>query len=352
VDTTFVADTTTAVITTITLNDDVTDKNANGTDYFTFTALVKDANGNVVPDAMVNWSQDKGNVVVFQTQSSTTDVNGKATAVLTSTNTEALLVQVSGALDNGPTVNADKKVNFVKPTMTLHGKTTNAVTDGIVAGAEIGFYLSSSDTSPAYSVTSDASGNYSISLPQAVYTVKVTAQGFTTLETTLNVSTVTDLEKNFVLSPNLDGKSARIVLTWGDSPKDLDSHLKVPKIGDPGSSIEVNYQTKSPSGADATLDVDKTTGYGPETITVNTMHPGVYCYVVNRYSPSPTSYSGAEVKLYLSDGTVKNFKVEDATGATTDMVNWTVFTIDTTTGENNVTTINKLATGSRGACGA
>ena len=104
VDTTFVADITTATVTTVTLDDSVTDKIANGTDFFTYTAIVKDAHGNLVPNATVNWSQDKGNTVTLQAASSATDVNGKATMVLTSTSAEALLVQVSASLTNGTPV--------------------------------------------------------------------------------------------------------------------------------------------------------------------------------------------------------------------------------------------------------
>ena len=181
--------------------------------------------------------------------------------------------------------------------------------------------------------------------------MKASATGFITLDSTLDIQTVTDQQKDFVLSPNLDGKAARIVLTWNDKPADLDSYLWVPKVGNPTSLIKVNYGSKSPAGADATLDVDARNGYGPETITVDSMHPGVYCYVVNRFSASPVAYGGAKVKLYLSDGTSQEFKIEDATGATDNMLNWTVFKIDTTSGQTDINVVNTLASsGNNGDC--
>ncbi|MBA4382487.1 MAG: hypothetical protein C0406_07975, partial [Sideroxydans sp.] len=63
---------------------------------------------------------------------------------------------------------------------------------------------------------------------------------------------------------NLDGM--RIVLNWGELPSDLDSHLIFPS-----NHIYFNSKTGSTS-SDAKLDVDDTTSYGPETITIEKKH--------------------------------------------------------------------------------
>ncbi|TBL77215.1 hypothetical protein EYY94_07025, partial [Obesumbacterium proteus] len=351
VNATFVADLTTAAVTTVTLDDSMTDKIANGTDFFTYTAIVKDAHGNLASNATVNWSQDKGNAVTLQAATSVTDINGSAKMVLTSTTTEALSVQVSASIANGTAVKADKNVNFKQQLVKLHGVTKNAINNAMIPNTKIELSLTENNANPEYSVTSGTDGKYEISIPQGVYYVKASATGFITLDSTLDIQTVTDQQKDFVLSPNLDGKAARIVLTWNDKPADLDSYLWVPTVGNPSSLIKVYYSAKSPSGADATLDVDARNGYGPETITVNSMHPGVYCYVVNRFSTTPAAYGGGKVSLYLSDGSSQEFKIEDATGSTTDMANWTVFKIDTTSGQTNVSVVNKVAASSdKGAC--
>jgi adhesin/invasin len=221
----------------------------------------------------------------------------------------------------------------------------------MIPNTKIELSLSENNANPEYSVTSGTDGKYEISIPQGVYYVKASATGFITLDSTLDIQTVTDQQKDFVLSPNLDGKAARIVLTWNDKPADLDSYLWVPSLGNPSNLIKVFYNAKSPSGANATLDVDAKNGYGPETITVDSMHPGVYCYVVNRFSTTPVAYGGAKVKLYLSDGSSQEFKIEDATGTTDNMLNWTVFKIDTTSGQTDVRVINTLASsGNKGDC--
>ncbi|MCE9884395.1 Ig-like domain-containing protein [Obesumbacterium proteus] len=349
VNTTFIADATTANVSTVTLNDAVIEKIANATDNFTFTALVKDVHGNVVPNTVVTWSQNKGAAVTLPA-TSTTDANGKATIILTSTKTETLQIQVMAAVGSGTKVNADKKVSFRKQLVNVHGVTKNAINNAMIPNAKIEISLTPNNSNPEFTVTSGSDGKYAISIPQGSYYLKVTANGFSPYETTLDIQAVTDQQKDFVLSPYLDGKAARIVLTWAESPSDLDSHLWVPKVGNPSSFYEVYYRDRTPSGADANLDVDQTSGFGPETTTVTTMHPGVYCYVVDRYSGSPKTYTGAKVKLYLSDGSTKEFKIEDATGSTSNMKNWTVFKIDTTAGQTDVKTINTLSTNTEGEC--
>ncbi len=340
VDTTFAADITTAAVSTVTLNDSKTDKIANGSDSFTYTAIVKDAHGNLVSNATVNWSQDKGNAVTLQVASSVTDVNGKATMVLTSTTTEALLVQVSASLTNGTVVNADKQVNFKQQLVEVHGATRNAVNGAIIPNVKIDFSLSENNANAEYSVTSGTDGKYKISIPQGVYQAKASATGFITLDSTLDIQTVTDLQHDFVLSPDLDGKAARIVLTWNKTPGDLDAILFVPSVDNPSKLIKVYYNAKSPSGADAKLDKDDQNGYGPETITIDSMHSGVYCYVVNN---TFEGNSGAKVKLYLSDGTSQEFDAQDSTMDGWD--NWTVFKIDTTSGQAKISTVNTFSNG-------
>lgn len=333
----FVADITTAAVNTVTLNDSTTNKIANGTDSFTYTAIVKDAHGNLVSNATVNWSEDQGNAVTLQAASSVTDANGKATMVLTSTTTETLSVQVSASLTNGTAVNADKKVNFNQLIVEVHGVTKDATNNAIIPNAQI----SVSNTSGGGTMIgdSDTEGKYDMALPVGTYNVKVSATGFTTLNTTLDIPAVTDLQHDFNLSPDLAGNAARIVLTWNAQPSDLNAMLWVPSIGDPSNKIPVSYMNQSPSGADAALDVDATHGYGPETITIKSMHSGVYCYFVSKVAGAVDS--GAKVNLYLSDGTSQEFKVNDEHG-TNSWSTWTVFKIDTTSGQVKVQDVNKL----------
>ncbi|HHX3467326.1 TPA: Ig-like domain-containing protein [Enterobacter asburiae] len=106
VDSHFVADSTTAAISSA--GDITVDKTtviANGSDAATFSAIVKDANGNPVPNVAVTWGSDKG---VLSGTSSTTGANGVATITLKHTVAESAQVTVqvgtSGAV-NAPAVN-------------------------------------------------------------------------------------------------------------------------------------------------------------------------------------------------------------------------------------------------------
>ena len=123
----------------------------------------------------------------------------------------------------------------------------------------------------------------------------------------------------------------RIVLSWGAWPEDLDSHLFTPydsSLGDEGYHIFYSNQTDA---AGDNLDVDDTTSYGPETITIPVVKDGLYKYYVVDYSNcshgSPTSFdmsnSGAVVNVYTSSGLVATFHVPTGQSG----VIWEVFEI-------------------------
>ncbi len=124
----------------------------------------------------------------------------------------------------------------------------------------------------------------------------------------------------YAISPvmeNLDG--LRVVLTWGQSPSDLDSHMIFP-----GNNIYFNSKT----GTDAELDVDDTDSYGPETITLQKKHYGEsYVYAVHDFSnrtdtgSSALSESQAKVFVYMGQSLVRTYYVP--TNRTGNL--WTVF---------------------------
>ena len=129
----------------------------------------------------------------------------------------------------------------------------------------------------------------------------------------------------YALSPvmtNLDG--LRVVLTWGKTPKDLDSHLSYP-------GNHIFFEDKV--AADANLDVDDTTSYGPETITIERKHQGErYVYAVHDYTngvnnkknSDAMSFSHARVQVYVGQTLIRTYNVKPETTATS----WIVFGID------------------------
>ncbi|MBR2795722.1 InlB B-repeat-containing protein [Candidatus Saccharibacteria bacterium] len=79
-----------------------------------------------------------------------------------------------------------------------------------------------------------------------------------------------------------------VVLTWGFTPNDLDSHVEGQKSN--GTTFHAYYSNKVGSDIDgstiASLDNDITKGLGPETFTINTLGGKNYYYYVHNYSGS------------------------------------------------------------------
>lgn len=127
----------------------------------------------------------------------------------------------------------------------------------------------------------------------------------------------------YAISPvmtNLDGM--RVVLSWGEKPFDLDSHLIFP-------SGHIYFDSKE--GTDANLDVDDTDSYGPETVTISKKHFGEsYIYAVQDYSnkglPNSNylSASKARVFVYLGSSLVRSYSVPAGKRGNI----WTVFKLN------------------------
>ncbi len=94
-------------------------------------------------------------------------------------------------------------------------------------------------------------------------------------------------------------------LTWGENPRDLDSHLWTP------SGAHIAYYNKVEDGA--ALDYDDVTSYGPEHISINTMHDGDYYYAVHWYSGTGTwGTSGATVVMTIDGAGSQTLRVPNA----------------------------------------
>lgn len=102
------------------------------------------------------------------------------------------------------------------------------------------------------------------------------------------------------------------------------------------SRFHVYYSDKTTSDNVAKLDVDDTTSYGPETITISpptgatTLRPGVYRYTVHHYAGSGNiATSNASVRLILGSGQERIFTPPTPTTDLTGAGNiWTVFELN------------------------
>jgi hypothetical protein len=146
----------------------------------------------------------------------------------------------------------------------------------------------------------------------------------------------------------------RIVLTWGEDPRDLDSHLTGPTAAGGESRFHVYYANRSPAGEVAELDLDDVTSFGPETITISPssgsslLRPGIYRYSVHHYSGSGTIYSsGTNVNLIMGTGMVRSYSPPSTCQWQGSSDVWTVFelTVDAS-GNATVLPINECYTSS------
>lgn len=112
---TLTADTSTARIASGDLTVSKTSVIANNTDLATYTALVKDANGNIIPNHQVNWSVNLGGSSLSGA-SSQTDAVGKATITLTGMREGS--ATVTARLANGANV-AARAVTFTVPVIAF-----------------------------------------------------------------------------------------------------------------------------------------------------------------------------------------------------------------------------------------
>jgi len=194
------------------------------------------------------------------------------------------------------------------------------------------------------STTTSSSGAYTInSIPAGNYTVEATNPNYnTSYFTVLCLGGQTIANQDATMSPKLNTGETRIVLTWGATPSDLDSHFTGPLADGTRFHMYFWYTGSSSPWPDIVmLDLDDVTSYGPETTTLFQQISGTYRFSVHDYSDrsSSNSYalsnSGAQVRVYQNSGLVATFNVPPNTGGTL----WTVFEMSETT----ITSINQMS---------
>lgn len=209
-----------------------------------------------------------------------------------------------------------------------NGTITNSITGVAVDGVTVNVRLNwnNREGEILYTTQTNNAGYYDISYTMGLYTIEYYKSGYITGYKNIIVSPIDFEAQDAVISPVTSDSAYRIVLTWGENPRDLDSHM----VGtlSSGESFHVYYGYKSQMDGDTevcNLDIDDTTSYGPETITLNATTKQPYYYYVYRYAGSGTvAASEAQVKVYRGSELVQTFYVP------TDLGNgdyWNVFAI-------------------------
>lgn len=217
--------------------------------------------------------------------------------------------------------------------VTVIDATTGEVIEDVTVNARSG--SGSEEGDAVTSAVSDANGEINLQVPPDTYTLEYMKEGYVTEyeEVTVRSQTRENLGTK-VLSPNLGEGEWRIVLEWGNSPADLDSHL----VSD---AYHISYYSPV-AGQMASLDVDDTDGQGPETITITNLDvSGHYEYYVHDFSNSGNANSnalassGATVKVYMPNGEIREYSVPGGNGTI-----WSVFTID----NGRINDVNQIQT--------
>ena len=223
---------------------------------------------------------------------------------------------------------------------SISGRIIDATTSQSITGSgtvELRAGMNAITGTALQTVQSSEGGNYVFSNVSAgTYTVLVRAVGYANASKTgIAVGAQNTSNQNVFVSPVGAAGTVRIVLTWRAEPRDLDSYLTGP-IASGTSRFTVYYGSQGNCSASpfACLDQDVTGGFGPETMTITNVLPGIYRFTVNKYSGNgPLDQSGARVDVYIDGLFRQSFSVPAGSGR-----NWTVFELN----GNQLTAINTI----------
>ncbi len=195
----------------------------------------------------------------------------------------------------------------------VSGTVRDASTGNVLSGAVVAV------AGTSLSATSDSGGDFSIAcVPAGTQTLATSATGYTSRTDSVEVVAGSTVTASIALVPLSSGGDITVVLTWGDSPSDLDSHLSGPDGS--GGRFHLAYYDMNPV-SHASLDVDDTTSYGPETVTITISSvdgafvAGDYHFWIHNYSQSPEfDVSGATVTVSQSGAQLAQYSVAGASG--------------------------------------
>lgn len=221
-------------------------------------------------------------------------------------------------------------------TMALDVNVSNAINGQALSGATVTVLGQAVNTnSNGSAVMTNIPANQDV-------VVSVSADNYVTQTMNVSLACAQTQSQGIALLPSGDMGAAegdiRVILTWGQNPEDLDSHMTGPKTDGSADRFHVYYgpdNNCSSAPCDpsipAWLDIDDVDSYGPETTTINKINgsftPGIYRYYVHHYSGSANiPASGAVVQIYKGNQIVRSFSAPTTNDSNVgDNYVWSVF---------------------------
>jgi len=200
-----------------------------------------------------------------------------------------------------------------------HATEKNATVDGVLVE------ISATDVSFRKVVQSGAKGlEFPLrEVPEGRLRLTCCAKGFEEVQFDVFHISEADVEKQpcrLVMSPELSVGSLRVVLMWGDKPKDLDLHCI------DSEQNHVSFRQKESQTKHIQLDLDDTDGHGPETITVQSRTNQAYSFFVHNYTHEVDfAQSAARLILYVADVPAREFALPKNGDA--NLRHWKVCTV-------------------------
>jgi hypothetical protein len=248
----------------------------------------------------------------------------------------------------------DSSSNIDASGYIFNGRTNDKITEATVNIRE--GYNNKSGTILSTQTTSNQGEFTFSSLPKGSYTIEILKDGFypsysnkvfLTSSSALNLSILAD-NRSTILDRDA---FATIVLTWGSSPSDLDSHLYIAETSDNGTRDEVYYSDKiagsypsdnnnpcATSGVIASLDLDDTSGNGPETTSICQRYSHPIHFYVRNYSGSSHANVSAEAKVIVRKFDGSTYEIVPPSTNPNNYNYWKVFDVDSS---GNIIPVNE-----------
>jgi len=198
----------------------------------------------------------------------------------------------------------------------IQGLITNAETGMPEDGVTLRFHRNS-QSGQVVKEAQTFQGTYYVELPRGQYSMEINKAGHITSFVECEAVYPNDSVMQYNSTTTvLDLGEVRIVLSWGANPSDLDAHLTGPGLYD-----RDHVYWDDQLGMDMSLDVDDTSSYGPETITITDQQMfETYRFFVHDYTNRSSSYStglknsGAKVQIYKGNTLLRTLSVPNTDG--------------------------------------